>query len=122
MSKIYLQHLFGSTMVPPACLRENWCDDRPPPHCFEMVTTKGKINSEPFIVTVDESGEVVDKTPKLTENNGWGESIRDQDADIIQGLKTGSSWTMQDSRQLLNLQRLIDGCYESARNEREILL
>ncbi len=108
----------GSTCV----LEGNWCDDRPPPHCFEMVTTKGKINSEPFIVTVDEGGEVVDKTPTLTESSGWGESIRNQDADIIQSLKTGSSWNMQDSRQLLNLQRLIDGCYESARNEREVIL
>ena len=104
------------------CMLEgNWCDDRPPPHSFEMITTKGKLNSEPFTVTVDESGEVVDKTPKLRESSGWGESIRNQDADIIQRLKTGSSWTMQDHRQLLNLQRLIDGCYESARNEREVV-
>ena len=102
-------------------LEGNWCDDRPPPHSFEMVTTEGKLNSEPFTVTVDEKGEVIDKTPQLQGSSGWGESIRNQDADIIHRLKTGASWAMQDRRQLLNLQRLIDGCYESARNGREIV-
>ena len=107
----------GSTCV----LEGNWCDDRPPPHSFEMVTTKGKLNSDPFTVTVDENGQIVDKTPKLEEGNGWGESIRNQDADVIQCLRDGTPWLMQDRRQLLNLQRLIDGCYESARSEREIV-
>ncbi len=102
-------------------LEGNWCDDRPPPHSFEMVTTKGKLNSEPLIITVDEKGEVIDKTPQLQESSGWGESVRNQDADIIHRLQTGASWTMQDRRQLLNLQRLIDGCYESAKNGREVV-
>ena len=102
-------------------LEGNWCDDRPPPHSFEMVTTKGKLNSEPFTVTADEKGEVIDKTPALQESSGWGESIRNQDTDIIHRLKTGASWAMQDRRQLLNLQRLIDGCYESARSVREVV-
>lgn len=107
----------GSTCM----LEGNWCDDRPPPHSFEMVTTKGKLNGDPFIVTVDENGEVVDKTPELQESSGWGESIRNQDADVIQRLRDGRPWSMQDRRQLLNLQKLIDGCYESARTEREIV-
>lgn len=107
----------GSTCM----LEGNWCDDRPPPHSFEMVTTKGKLNSEPFIVTVDENGEVVDKTPELQESSGWGKSIRNQDADVIERLRDGRRWSMQDRRQLLNLQKLIDGCYESARTEREIV-
>lgn len=102
-------------------LEGNWCDDRPPPHHFEMVTTKGKLNSDPFIVTVDENGEVVDKTPELQESSGWGESIRNQDADVIEHLRVGRPWSMQDRRQLLNLQKLIDGCYESARTEREVV-
>ncbi len=107
----------GSTYV----LEGNWCDDRPPPHSFEMVTTQGKLNSDPFIVTVDEDGEVVNKTPELQENSGWGESIQNQDTDVIQRLRDGAPWSMQDRRQLLNLQKLIDGCYESARTEREIV-
>ena len=102
-------------------LEGNWCDDSPPPHHFEMVTTKGRLDSDPFTVTVDEDGAVVDKTPELRENSGWGESIRNQDADVIQHLRDGTPWAMQDRRQLLNLQRLIDGCYESARSEREIV-
>ena len=69
----------------------------------------------------DENGEVVDKTPELQESSGWGESVRNQDADVIHRLKDGSPWSMQDHRQLLNLQRLIDGCYESARTEREVV-
>ena len=40
--------------------------------------------------------------------------------DVIQRLRDGTPWAMQDRRQLLNLQRLIDGCYESAKSEREI--
>jgi predicted dehydrogenase len=70
---------------------------------------------------VDENGEVVNKTPELQESSGWGESIRNQDADVIQRLRDGTPWAMQDRRQLLNLQRLIDGCYESARTEREVV-
>ena len=107
----------GSTCV----LEGNWCDDDPPPHHFEMVTTKGTLNNDPFIVTVDENGAVVDKTPELQETSGWGESIRNQDADVIERLRDGRPWSMQDRRQLLNLQKLIDGCYESARTEREIV-
>ena len=107
----------GATCV----LEGNWCDDRPPPHSFEMVTTKGKLNGDPFIVTVDEDGEIVDKTPELQESSGWGESVRNQDADIIERLRDGRPWSMQNRRQLLNLQKLIDGCYESARTEREIV-
>ena len=107
----------GSTFM----LEGNWCDDSPPPHHFEMVTTKGRLDSDPFTVTVDEDGAVVDKTPVLQESSGWGESIRNQDADVIQHLRDGTPWAMQDRRQLLNLQRLIDGCYKSARSEREIV-
>jgi predicted dehydrogenase len=70
---------------------------------------------------VDENGEVINKTPELQESSGWGESIRNQDADVIQRLRDGTPWAMQDRRQLLNLQRLIDGCYESARTEREVV-
>ncbi|MYE91270.1 Gfo/Idh/MocA family oxidoreductase [Candidatus Poribacteria bacterium] len=105
-----------------ACMLEgNWCDDSPPPHHFEMVTTRGELNSDPFTVTVDENGEVVDKTPQLKESSGWGDSIRNQDTDVIQRLLDGTPWIMQDRQQLLNLQRLIDGCYESARIEREVV-
>ena len=107
----------GSTYI----LEGNWRDDSPPPHCFEMITTKGKLNSEPFTVTVDENEQVVDKTPKLQENIGWGESVRNQDTDIIQRLREGHPWSMRNPRQLLNLQKLIDGCYESAKTEREII-
>ena len=55
-----------------------------------MVTTTGKLKSEPFTVTVDENGEVVNKTPELQESSGWGESIRNQDADVIQRLQKGN--------------------------------
>ena len=107
----------GSTCI----LEGNWCDDTPPPHHFEMVTTKGKLKSDPFTVTVDQNGEVVNKTPQLHGSSGWGESVRNQDADIIQRLQERIPWSMQDRRQLLNLQKLIDGCYKSAKTEREVV-
>ena len=113
----YVRFDDGSTCM----LEGNWCDDSPPSHHFEMVTTKGKLNSDPFTVTVDENGKVVEKTPELQDSSGWGESVRNQDADVIGRLRDGIPWEMQDRRQLLNLQRLIDGCYESAKTEREVV-
>ena len=68
----------------------------------------------------------VDRTPELQGredwNDGWGESVRLQDADVIGRLRRGQPWELQDHRQLLNLQKVVDGCYESARRGQEILL
>jgi len=63
----------------------------------------------------------VDRTPQLNEND-WGDSIRVQDADVIGRLRQGTPWELQDHRQLLNLQKVVDGCYASARTGKEILL
>jgi hypothetical protein len=49
-------------------------------------------------------------------------SICAQDAEAIQRLIQGRPWELQDRRQLLNLQRLIDGCYESAQLGRPVEL
>ena len=105
----------GSTCA----LEGNWCDDSPPTTSLRDDYDQRQAQERAIIVTVDEDGEVVDKTPELQESSGWGESIRNQDADVIQHLRHGTPWAMQDRRQLLNLQRLIDGCYESARTERK---
>ena len=81
-----------------------------------------------------EDGEVVDRTPSVNElveslsreNNhekfleNWSDSIRRQDEDVIRRLISGKPWTMQDERQLRNLQRVIDGCYESAKAGHEV--
>lgn len=107
-------------------LEGNWCDEVKDWHRFELVTTRGTLmNSGPFSVKIDEEGKVVDRTPELQGRkdwqDGWGESVRLQDADIISRLRQGKPWEMQDHRQLLNLQKVIDGCYESARLGREIV-
>ena len=107
----------GATYV----LVGNWCDDgRPDLHGFELITTRGTLKSQPFSVVVDEDGKVVDRTPEL-EDADWSASIRDQDADVIQCLREGRPLKMHDRKQLLNLQKLIDGCYESARTGREVV-
>ncbi len=106
----------GATYV----LEGNWCDDVPDLHGFEMVTTRATLKSVPFSVAVDMEGKVVDKTPAIEEDN-WSASIRAQDEDVIQRLGEGRLLEMQDHRQLRNLQKLIDGCYESAHTGREVV-
>ena len=70
---------------------------------------------------IDREGEVEDLTPSLEADN-WSESIWAQDAEIIDKLQRGEPWILQDARQLLNLQKIIDACYESARKDREVLI
>lgn len=102
-------------------LEGNWCSEVTDFHSFQLVAEKGTITGAPFSVLVDEEGEIVDRTPAL-EGDGWGESVERQDADIIEKLWQGTPWDLQDHRQLLNLQKVVDGCYESARTGREVLL
>ena len=70
---------------------------------------------------IDREGEVEDITPSLQADN-WSESIWSQDADIIDKLRHGERWGLQNARQLLNLQKVIDACYESARKGGEIFI
>jgi predicted dehydrogenase len=99
----------------------NWCDERKNSHGFELVTECGTMRSDPFAVKVDKDGQIVDQTPQLKQADGWGESIRDQDADLVDRLLSGTPWGMQEPHQLLNLQRLVDGCYASAAQGREVV-
>ncbi len=101
-------------------LEGNWCDERPGEHHYELVTTKGTVGGQPFFVRADVDGKIVDQTPPLADD-GWGESVHTQDQELIGRLNRGEAWDLQDRRQLLNLQKLIDGCYESARTGREIV-
>jgi predicted dehydrogenase len=48
--------------------------------------------------------------------------VQTQDAALIDSLLGGERWQLQDARQLLNLQKVIDACYESARTGREVYL
>lgn len=105
----------GSTYV----LEANWCDEVKDIHAFELVTTRGTVSSRPFQVLVDEAGEVVDRTPNI-EEGGWPDSILSQDRDIIERLAQGRRLEMHDARQLLNLQKVISGCYASAMAGREV--
>jgi predicted dehydrogenase len=101
-------------------LEDNWCSDRSKETAFELVTSRGTLKSTPFSIVVDEKGKVVDQTPEMTRSNDWNSSILNQDRDVIEKLRIGSPLTMQDHRQLLNIQMLVDGCYESARLGHEI--
>ena len=103
-------------------LQGNWCAESvEDAHGFEMITTRGTLNSSPFSVLVDDGGEVIDKTPGFEGDAGWGTSIRKQDEDVVQRLRQNRPLDMQDQRQLYNLQKIIDGCYESARTGREVV-
>ena len=103
-------------------LEGNWCSEDKDFHGFELTTTQATLTGAPFSVRVDEDGEVVDRTPDLEDPSGWNESVGLQDADLIGRLRRGEAWDMQDARQLLNLQKIVDGCYESARLGREVAL
>ncbi len=102
-------------------LEGNWCSEVTDFHSFQLTAEKGTITGAPFSVLVDEEGEVVDRTPELAGDN-WFDSVHAQDAAIVDNLLSGKTWDMQDARQLLNLQKVIDACYESARSGREVLL
>ena len=131
-------------------LESNWCYERGDSLGFELVTTRATLRSVPFQVLVDEEGRVADRTPELegaafAREEFWQltdqlepgkplelpdtdffqaifRSIRDQDADVIQRLREDRPWELQERRQLLNLQRLIDACYESARTDRQVTI
>ncbi|MBI2502998.1 MAG: Gfo/Idh/MocA family oxidoreductase [Candidatus Latescibacteria bacterium] len=139
---------FDNGMV--ATLEGNWCYERGDSIGFELVTTQATLSSVPFGVLVDKGGKVVDQTPELAGAEfarrafwhltdqvepgkplevadteliaAWTRSICAQDADAIQRLIQGRPWELQNRRQLLNLQRLIDGCYESAQLGRPVEL
>ena len=102
-------------------LEGNWCSEVTNFHSFELTTTHATITGEPFAVKVDVEGEIVDQTPQL-DGDDWSQSVHTQDATLIAQLRAGEPWDMQDARQLLNLQKVVDACYESARTGREVVL
>ncbi len=102
-------------------LEGNWCSEVTDFHSFQITAEKGTITGAPYSIWVDEDGEVVDRTPALAQDN-WFESVQTQDAALIDSLLGGERWQLQDARQLLNLQKVIDACYESARTGREVYL
>ena len=102
-------------------LEGNWCSEVTDFHSFQITAERGTITGSPYSVRIDREGEVEDITPSLQADN-WSESIWSQDADIIDKLRHGERWGLQDHRQLLNLQKVIDACYESARKGREIFI
>ena len=102
-------------------LEGNWCSEVTDFHSFQVTAERGTITGAPFSVLVDEGGEVVDRTPELPGDN-WSKSVHAQDAELVDKLLRGERWDLQDTRQLLNLQKVIDACYESARSGREVHL
>ena len=102
-------------------LEGNWCSEKTDFHSFELTTTRATVTGEPFAVKVDVEGEIVDQTPQL-DGDDWSQSVHTQDATIIAQLRAGELWDMQDARQLLNLQKVVNACYESARTGREVVL
>lgn len=103
-------------------LEGNWCSEAKDYHSFELTTTKGTITGAPLSVKVDVDGDIVDQTPTLDGDDDWFKSVATQDAVLIDKLRAGDLWDTQDARQLLNLQKIVDACYESARTGREVVL
>jgi predicted dehydrogenase len=102
-------------------LEGNWCSEVQDFHSFQVTTTRGTVTGSPFSVLVDEGGEIVDRTPEVEGHPGWNESVHRQDEELIERLRQGLPWDAQDSRQLLNLQKVVDGCYTSAQTGREVV-
>ena len=103
-------------------LEGNWCSEGIDFHSFELTTTRATVTGEPFAVKVDVEGEIVDQTPQLDGDDDWFQSVHTQDATLIAQFRAGEPWDMQDARQLLNLQKVVDACYESARTGREVTI
>ncbi len=102
-------------------LEGNWCSERTDFHSFELTTTRATVTGAPLAVSVDVAGQIVDQTPQL-DGDDWFHSVHTQDAALIAQLRAGDPWDLQDARQLLNLQKVVDACYESARTGREVVL
>ena len=100
----------------------NWCSEGGDAHGFELITTKGTLVNRPLSVMLDEDGSVVDRTPQIDTKDEKALAVQHQDADLITRLQNGEGWDMQDRRAILNLHKIIDACYESARSGREVLL
>ena len=105
-------------------LEGNWCSEGKDWHSFELTTTRGTITGAPFSIKADIDGAIVDQTPPLAGDGDWGKSVYVQDAALIANIRPDSAQpeAVQDARQLLNLQKVIDACYESARSGREVAL
>ena len=105
-------------------LEGNWCSEGKDWHSFELTTTRGTITGAPFSIKADIDGAIVDQTPPLAGDGDWGKSVYVQDAALIAKIRADSAQpeAVQDARQLLNLQKVIDACYESARSGREVAL
>ena len=102
-------------------LEGNWCSEVTNYHSFELTTEKGTVTGTPLSVKVDIEGDIVDQTPPL-DGDDWSLSVHTQDASLIAKLRSGVLWDVQDPRQLLNLQKIVDACYESANTGRELAL
>ena len=102
-------------------LEGNWCSEVTNYHSFELTTEKGTVTGTPLSVKVDIEGDIVDQTPTL-DGDDWSLSVHTQDASLIAKLRGGAPWDVQDARQLLNLQKIVDACYESASTGREVAL
>lgn len=103
-------------------LEGNWCSELRDSHGFELVTSAATLVSTPLTVMVDRDGDIQDETPADLGSDNWFESIRTQDAQIVEWVRDGSPWSMQTPQELYNLQRVVDACYESARVGREVRL
>jgi predicted dehydrogenase len=126
----------------------NWVDDTGERSGFELIGTRGTLGRGPLRALFEgDDGKVTEEPVQLedtpfahrrtadlpgasaaefVEDHGdrdlfsWGRSVAEQDAEIVGHILAGRRWTMQDRRQLLVLQQLIDACYESARRNCEI--
>ncbi len=103
-------------------LEGNWCSELHDSHGFELVTSAATLVNTPFTIMVDRDGEIRDETPSNLSSDNWLESLRNQDAQIIEWLRDGAPWSMQTPQELYNLQRIVDASYELARSGREVRL
>ena len=128
-SSLYLRDLVASGEVgDPLFCRASAYHLNPPwwgPH-YQLARSGGGVLASTLVHVLDlgmwiaGSPNPVSATWEVEAN--WQRSINDENADVIARLRRNQPWTQHDRRQLLNLQHIIDACYESARTGRQIEL
>lgn len=109
----------GSTFGIDVTWRLAAIDDR---HGLDVIGAQGSVSLTPFRVTTEQDGRVVDVTPQLMPavENVFTASYRRELDHFIGVVRGEREWTPPEEQEVL--MRIVDACYQSAEEGREIVL